>query len=236
MSQESFEINAEPRADMGKGASRRLRRSGRVPGIVYGGKKEPVAISLEQNELRMHLDHEAFYSHILTLKLEGKNEQVILKDLQRHPYKQTVTSHVDFLRVLADQKLHVNVPLHFLGEDEAPGVKTGGVISRLMTEVEVEVLPKDLPEYIEVDISAMEIGDSLHLSDLKVSEGVSLVALAHEDDRGVVSLLAPRVEKAEDEEDVEADEAAAAEEKPQAADDSGDADAGGDDESGDEES
>ena len=235
MSQESFEINADPRDDMGKGASRRLRRAGRVPGIIYGGKKEPVAISLEQNELRMHLDHEAFYSHILTLKLGGKNEQVILKDLQRHPYKQTVTSHVDFLRVLADQKLHVNVPLHFLGEDEAPGVKTGGVVSRLMNEVEVEVLPKDLPEYIEVDISAMEIGDSIHLSELSAPEGVTLVALTHDDDRGVVSLLAPRVEQAEDEEDAETDEAAA-EGKSEADDDSGDADTGGDEESGDEES
>ncbi len=232
MSQESFEINAEPREDMGKGASRRLRRSGRVPGIVYGGNKEPVAISLEQNELRMHLDHEAFYSHILTLKLAGKDEQVILKDLQRHPYKQTVTSHVDFFRVLADQKLHVNVPLHFMGEDVAPGVKLGGVVSRLMTEVEVEVLPKDLPEYIEVDISAMEIGDSIHLSELSVSEGVTLVALTHDDDRGVVSLLAPRVEQDDEEEEAEAQ--AAAEDKSEAADDSGD-DAGSDDESGDDE-
>ncbi len=231
MSQESFEIQAEPRDDQGKGASRRLRRTGRAPGIIYGGTKAPQLISLDQNELRMHLDHESFYSHILNIDVGGKKEQVILKDLQRHPFKQTVTTHVDFLRVVAGQKLRVNVPLHFLGEEDAPGAKAGGVISHLMTEVEVEVLPKDLPEYLEVDITALEIGDSIHLSELTVPGGVTILALAHgeeSDDRAVVSIVPPRVEKTEDEEEEEAAaEEAAADDKSSdedASDESGDDD------------
>ncbi|HYW91706.1 MAG TPA: 50S ribosomal protein L25/general stress protein Ctc [Gammaproteobacteria bacterium] len=212
MSAESFEVAVTARTDTGKGASRRLRREGRVPGIVYGGKGDATAIAVDQNELLMHLDHEAFYSHILTLKLGRKKEQVILKDLQRHPYKPTV-SHVDFQRVVADEAIHVLVPLHFTGEEVAPGRREGGVISHQITEVEVECLPGHLPEFIEVDISGMQMGDALHLSDLVMPEEVSLVALAHdaENDQPVVSIHQPRVEpvaaEAAEEEAAEAAEA-----------------------------
>lgn len=172
-----FEINAQSRDDAGKGASRRLRRSGDVPGIIYGGKSEPKMISLMHNELMLHLEHEAFYSHILSLKVDGKAEQVILKDLQRHPAKALVL-HADFQRVTADTKLRTSVPIHFVGEDVAPGIKMGGAISHYMTSVEILCLPKDLPEFINVEMSEMEIGDNVHMSELKLPEGVEIPALA----------------------------------------------------------
>ncbi len=211
MSTESFEVAVKSRTDTGKGASRRLRREGMVPGIVYGGKGEALPIALDQNDLLAHLDHEAFYSHILTLRVGRRKEQVILKDLQRHPFKPAV-SHIDFQRVLADEAIRVHVPLHFSGEDVAPGRKAGGVISRQITEVEVECLPASLPEYIEVDISGMDIGDALHFSDLALPGDVTLVALAHdpENDQPVVSIHQPRVEAVEEEEAVEAPAAPAA--------------------------
>lgn len=180
-----FEINAQSREDAGKGASRRLRHSGHVPGIVYGGKSEPKMISLQHNELALHLEHEAFYSHILSLKVDGKAEQVILKDLQRHPAKPLLI-HADFQRVSADTKLRTSVPLHFVGEDVAPGIKMGGAVSHSITSLEVLCLPKDLPEYIEVEMSEMEIGDSLHLSGLTLPKGVEIPALAQGDDQDML--------------------------------------------------
>jgi large subunit ribosomal protein L25 len=197
MTTETFEVNATTRADQGKGASRRLRQQGIVPGIVYGGKGEATAISVSQNELGLHLDHEAFYSHILNLKLDGNSESVILKDLQRHPYKQRMIVHVDFQRVVEDELIHVQVPLHFLGEDVAPGRKSGGVISHQVTEVMVECLPRNLPEYIEADLSGMQIGDSIHLADLKLPQGVRLLELVQNADvnYAIVSMLAPRIEE-----------------------------------------
>ncbi len=184
-----FEINAQSRADAGKGASRRLRHTGQVPGIVYGGKSEPKMISLLHNELIQHLEHEAFYSHILSLKIDGKAEQVILKDLQRHPARPLVM-HADFQRVSADTKIRTSVPLHFVGEDVAPGVKMGGAVSHSATSVEVICLPKDLPEFIGVDMSKMEIGDNVHLSQLVLPKGVEIPALAQgeEQDALVVSI------------------------------------------------
>ncbi len=197
-----FVLNAEKRDDQGKGASRRLRRAGRVPGIIYGGDKTPEAITLDHNEMLRSLEHEAFYSHILTVKLGGKDEQALLKDLQRHPIK-PVIMHVDLLRVMADREVRVHVPLHFLNEKTSPGVKTdGGVISHHLIEVEVECLPKHLPEYIEVDCGDMKVGDAYHLTDLKLPEGVVLVALMHGDvhdhDQPVVSLHHARVTSEED--------------------------------------
>ncbi len=186
---DEFEIDAQSREDAGKGASRRLRREGLVPGIIYGGKSEPKMVSLKHNELEQHLEHEAFYSHVLKLKVDGKAEQVILKDLQRHPAKPMVM-HVDFQRVSADTKLRTSVPLHFVGEDVAPGIKMGGAASHYMTSVEVLCLPKDLPEYINVDITEMQIGDNVHLSELKLPKGVEITALSHgeEQDALVVSI------------------------------------------------
>lgn len=208
----SFELNAEPRQDQGKGASRRLRRAGKVPGIIYGARKDAQAVAFDHNELQRSLQHEAVYSHILTIKLGKEQEQAILKDVQRHPSKPVVL-HVDLLRVSADEEIRVHVPLHFLNEVSATGVKQqGGVISHHLIDVEVECLPGILPEYIEVDIANLELGQAIHLSELKLPEGVSIVALLHdaeEHDLPVVSIHHPRV--AEEEEPAEAEAAATTE-------------------------
>jgi len=213
--QNEYEIIAVSRGDQGKGASRRLRREGLVPGIVYGGGKDPEMFSTKQNELLHHLENEAFYSHILSVKVDGKAQQVVLKDLQRHPSKPFVT-HVDLLRVAASDRIKMNVPLHFLNEDTAPGVKAGGQISHTMTDVEVICAAKDLPEYIEIEIGAMELNDIVHLSDLKMPEGVTLVAFSHGDDPGehdatVATLQLPRSGPEEDEEGAEVEDEGAGE-------------------------
>lgn len=201
---EMFVINAQLRTDTGKGASRRLRHAGLVPGIVYGAHQDPAMISMVHSDLLRHLDHEAFYSHVLTLNIDGKSEQVILKDLQRHPARPFIL-HADFLRVSAKEKLKTNVPLHFVGEDVAPGVKAGGVVSHLVTEVEVSCLPGDLPEYIEVDVSALELGGAVMLSEISLPSGVELPALGQDDaqDVQVVSIHAAHVAAEDGEEDEE---------------------------------
>ncbi len=189
-----FVLTAELRTEQGKGASRRLRRTGRVPAILYGAGKEPVPLSVNHNELLRHLENEAFYSHILTIDVDGKKEQAVLKDLQRHPAKPFIL-HLDLMRVSAGEKIRVNVPLHFVGEDVAPGVKIGGgIVNHAITEVEISCLPKDLPEYIEVDLSRLELGESLHLSDLQLPPGVELVQLlqGEEHDVAVATIQATR--------------------------------------------
>jgi len=189
----SFELTAEPRTDMGKGASRRLRRDGKVPAIIYGGNKDPEAVTLSHNELLRNLAHEAFYSHILTVKSGGTETSAILRDLQRHPSKPVIL-HADLQRVSATESLRTHVPLHFSGEEVSPGVKAGGLVSHELTDVQVECLPKNLPEFIEVDISGMGIGDSIHLSGLALPAGVELVELARGEDHdlAVVSIHAKR--------------------------------------------
>jgi large subunit ribosomal protein L25 len=176
----SYIVNAELRTDLGKGASRRLRRTGRLPGILYGAHKEPTMISLPHNEMVHHLQDESFYSNLLTLKLGDDQETVVLKDLQRHPAKPFIL-HADFQRVQADEKIRLNVPLHFINEAKCPGVKAGGKISHQLTDVEITCLPKDLPEFIEVDMSEMEVGDALHLSELKLPPGVEYPSSEGED-------------------------------------------------------
>ena len=205
----SFELNAEPRADTGKGASRRLRRTGKSPAIMYGGNKDPESLTLNHNEVIRNLGNEAFYSHILTVNVGGSKTRAVLRDLQRHPSKPFV-QHMDLQRVSEAEKLRMNVPLHFIGEEDAPGVKAGGMVSHEIIEVEIECLPRDLPEYVEVDVSGLDIGDSLHLSDLKMPEGAVLLELARGEghDLGVVSVHAKRVVE-EIEEEVAAPEAAA---------------------------
>ena len=182
-----FQLNATIRNDMGKGASRRLRRLAKVvPAIIYGGKNAPQNISLAQNELEHALQNEAFYSHIITLDVEGKTEDVILKDVQRHPAKPVIL-HVDFLRVSKTQKLQTKVPLHFINEETCVGVKlSGGNISHNMTELDISCLPGDLPEYIEVDllnievdVAEVEMGQILHISDITLPKGVESVGLSH---------------------------------------------------------
>jgi large subunit ribosomal protein L25 len=189
---ENFVVNAESREDQGKGASRRLRRAGKIPAIVYGGADQPVAVAISANEMGKHLKVEAFYSHLLTLNLAGSQQQVVLKDLQRHPVSGYAT-HADFLRVQADKLLRMHVPLHFKNAEVAPGVKTGGgIVEHHLNQVEVECLPKDLPEYIEVDLAGMQVNDSVHLSELTVPAGVVLVELKHDNDQSVVSIHLPR--------------------------------------------
>lgn len=207
----SFELNAEPRTDTGKGASRRLRHAGKVPAIMYGSKKDPESLTLSHHEIIRNLEHEAFYSHILTVKVGSDETQAVLRDLQRHPSKPFIL-HMDLQRVSATETLKMLVPVHLTGEEEAVGVKAGGLVSHDSTEVLIECLPKDLPEFIEVDISALDIGDSLHLSDLKLSDGVALVELARGEghDQSVVSIHVKRVVE-EVEEVAAVEEAAAAE-------------------------
>ncbi|WP_177420167.1 50S ribosomal protein L25/general stress protein Ctc [endosymbiont of Lamellibrachia barhami] len=201
----SFEINAQSRTDAGKGASRRLRHQGAVPGIIYGADKEPSMITMAHNELAHALENEAFYSHILDLKLDGKSEQVVIKDLQRHPAKPFIM-HVDFQRVNMNEKLRMHAPLHFINEDSSPGAKMGGNFSHSLTDVEITCLPKDLPEFIEVDMADMEIGDSVHLSGLQLPDGVELTHAGGEDSL-VVIVHTGHTGEDEDEEGGEEEEA-----------------------------
>ncbi|OGT42893.1 MAG: 50S ribosomal protein L25/general stress protein Ctc [Gammaproteobacteria bacterium RIFCSPHIGHO2_12_FULL_37_34] len=196
-SNNTFEVEATVRQSqhIGKGASRRLRRDDKIPGIVYGGGKAPVSLTLEHNKVAISLENEAFYSHVLTLKINSEPERVILKDIQRHPYKPRLL-HVDFQRVRSDEKLHMHVPIHFLGGEKAPGAKdAGGLVSHIMSDVEVSCFPDDLPEYIELDISGMQLNQIFHLSDLPLPKGVELVSLLHGNDKPVVSVHMPRIEK-----------------------------------------
>ena len=207
----SFELTAELRQLQGKGASRRLRRDGKVPAILYGGHMEPANLSLDHQKLMLALDNERFYSSILSIKIDGKAQAAILKDLQRHPAKHQVL-HMDLQRVLENEKIRMTIPLHFKGAAAAPGVKTqGGVVSHLLNDVEVTCLPKDLPEYLEIDMSTMSINDMKRLSDIPLPAGVELTLLAHGRDEAVVSIHHPRAEE------VEAAPAAAAEAAPAAA-------------------
>ncbi|RUO49571.1 50S ribosomal protein L25/general stress protein Ctc [Pseudidiomarina donghaiensis] len=203
-----FTIQAELRTDTGKGASRRLRREEKVPAILYGADKEAVSITVDHNKVNNMADHEAFYSHILTLVIDGKKHEAILKDVQRHPYKPKLT-HLDFQRVVKGQKLHTHVPVHFVNEASSVGVKEeGGVVVHHIADVEVTCLPKDLPEFVEVDIANLKLGETLHLTDLNMPKGVELVELAkgEDHDQAVVSITAPRVEKeAEETEEVSAE-------------------------------
>lgn len=210
-----FTINAEVRNEQerGKAATRRLRKSGKVPAIIYGGGEEPVSVTFDHDKLSHSLDQEAFYSHILTVEFAGKSQRAILRDLQRHPYKPTIL-HMDLLRVREDTAINVHVPLHFLNEDTCPGVKIdGGVISHNIVEVEISCLPKDLPEFIEVDAAELKLNDSLHLSDIKVPEGVTIVELSHGEDHNhvVVSVNVKRAVEEEIVDEVEAVEGEAAE-------------------------
>jgi large subunit ribosomal protein L25 len=191
-----FTLIAQPKTDLGKGASRRLRHQGRVPGIMYGADKEPTMFTLAHNELVHATADEAFFSHILTIDIDGTKDKVILKDMHRHPAKEQIM-HVDLQRIDENKALHVNVPLHFINEALAPGVKMGGIVSHLKTDVEVSCLPKDLPEYIEIDIAHLELNDSVHLSDLVVSDAITILELAHgeEHDLPIASVTMPRGEK-----------------------------------------
>ncbi len=204
---DAFVVNAELREDQGKGASRRLRRlEGKIPAVLYGGKsKKPVMLSLKDNEIKKSLENEAFYSHILTVKYDDKEESAILKDLQRHPSRGDVM-HADFQRVSKNQAIHVQVPLHFINEESCVGVKmAGGIVSHQMTEVEIICLPGDLPEYIEVDMKDVELDTIVHLTDLQLPKGVTIAALQQGDDHDlpVCSVHKPKGSSADEAADAE---------------------------------
>ena len=188
-----FEVIADLRTELGKGASRRLRRSGALLGVLYGADKDPVPLTFDGNQLRKQMESEAFFSHILTVKVNGEESQAVVKAMQRDPASEQVV-HLDLQRVSSALELHIRVPLHFVNEEESPGRYHGGVISHLMVDVEVGCLPKDLPQYIEVDMLELDVGDSLHLSQLVLPEGVRLMVLAHDpdNDQTVVTIQHPQ--------------------------------------------
>jgi large subunit ribosomal protein L25 len=188
-----FVLTAESRNTTGKKASRRLRDADKVPAVLYGAG-DPVSLTLDHDQVLHQLENEAFYSHILTINVDGKEQQAVLKDVQRHPSKPKIL-HMDLQRVSSKDKISMQIPLHFLGEDVAPGVKVGGgIVAHLMSSIEVKCLAKDLPEFIDVDLSSLELNESVHLSDLKVPAGVEIVELAHgpEHDLPIASIHATR--------------------------------------------
>ncbi len=215
---DNIQLNAEPRADSGKGASRRLRRSGLVPAVVYGGDGAPQSISLEHNKFNHELENEAIYTQLIDLKIGEQSEEVILRDLQRHPFKKRVL-HADFFRIDKKKPINVVVPIHAVNTEECVGVKTdGGMLTQVATEIEVICLPKNLPEYLEVDVIELHLGETIHLSELKVPEGVEIVALTYGEDHdsGVISVVKIRAEE------IISDEA------PEALDEEGEGEAEGD--------
>ena len=223
---DKFDLIAEIREDSGKGASRRLRHQGKVPAIIYGAGRPPRALTFDQNKVLQELENESFYSSVLNIKVGGKSQAAIVKDIQRHPARRQVM-HMDFQRIVADEKIKMNVPIHFVGEDIAVGVKDGGgKVSHLRTEVEVVCLPKDLPEYFEVDVSALELDAMLNLSDIKLPEGVEIPELAQgpQNDHAIVSIHVIKAVLVEEEEEVDEEvsaEVPVAGEEEAAEDDSG---------------
>lgn len=222
-----FELNAEPRTDQGKGATRRMRRNqDLVPAVLYGAGKDPQSLSIAHKDIHKACENEAFFSHIITIRAAGKSHEAILKDLQRHPAKDRIL-HADFLRIQADQAITVEVPLHFINEDTCVGVKQGGGnISHNMTLIEISCLPRYLPEFIEIDVQGMEVGDSIHISEIQLPEGLTVPSLQQgsDHDHVVVSVHAPR--RVEESEEV-APEAAEGEAAPEG--DAAQTDSAGDD-------
>ena len=217
---DKFDLIAELREDQGKGASRRLRHQGKVPAIIYGAGRPPRSLSFDQNKVLQQLDNESFYSSILNIKVNDKSQAAVLKDLQRHPAKHMIM-HMDFQRIVDDVEIRMNVPLHFVGEEVAPGVKTGGgSMSRLMNDVEIACLPKDLPEYLEIDVSELELDEMLSLSDIKLPKGVEITALVQgpENDQGIVSIHVIKAAPIEEEEVAEGEEGEVGEEGEAAGD------------------
>ena len=227
-----FELNAELREDKGKGASRRLRRlADQIPAIIYGGNMDPQPLTMIRKDLEKALENEAFFSHVLTIKVGDKTQKAILKDLQRHPAKDRVM-HADFLRVDENTAVKVHVPIHFINEEKCHGVKMeGGIIQHQITDIEVSCLPGDIPEYLEVDMLNVKVGEILHLSDVALPEGVTSVALAlgEDHDLAVASVIAPRGGAEEEQLEAAAEGEEAGEEAPAEGGDEGGSE-GGDEE------
>lgn len=214
MSDAIFNLDAEVRSDLGKGASRRLRREDKVPAILYGAGKDPVSITLAHNKVIQAQEFEAFYNHVISINIAGESVDALVKDMQRHPYKPKVT-HIDFLRVDKNKEISTNVPLHFINEEKAESIKTdGGHAEHHMNDVEITCLPGALPEFIEVDLQAVELGQTVHLSDIVVPEGVTLVELAKGEDHDLaVATIKAAKGVSEEEEAEEGDSAEAAPEE-----------------------
>ena len=195
MSAEEFELNCTVRTDLGKGASRRLRRlNGDIPAVLYGGGEDPVSLTIAHKDIAKATENEAFFSHIITLNVGKKKQKAVIKALQRHPAK-AILMHADFQRVSDKVQITVNVPIHFLNEDKCAGVKTGGgSIIKTLNEIEIHCFPKDLPEFIEVDMILLEIGEAVHLADITLPTGVASVALAADNNLTVATVQAPRAE------------------------------------------
>ncbi len=199
---DEFNLIADFREDQGKGASRRLRREGKVPAVIYGAGRPPRSLSFDHNKVLRELENESFYSSVLSIKVGDKSQAAVVKDIQRHPSKPIIL-HMDFQRIVEDEAIRMNVPLHFIGGDTAPGVKLeGGTVSQLMTDVEISCLPKDLPEFIEVDISGLSVGEMVHISELTLPAGVEIPELAQgpEHDHPVVSIQVLRAAAVEEDE------------------------------------
>ena len=205
-----YELNAEKRDAKGTGASRRLRHASMIPAVMYGGDKDPEMLAFDHDTIFHLLEHEAFHTSVLTVKTDGASNQAILRDVQMHPFKLRVM-HLDLQRISASEKIHMSVPVHCVGDDVAPGVKLeGGLVAHLLTETDVACLPKDLPEYLEVDMSTLHMNDSVHLSDIKLPDGVELTVLTHGgDDLAVATITAVRGGGAEETEAAEGGEAPA---------------------------
>ena len=192
-----FTLDAEVRTDLGKGASRRLRHANKVPAILYGEGKDPISLTLEHKDVYRAQQEEAFYSHVLTLKIDGKPVECLIKDMQRHPFKQIVM-HLDFLRIDATHPVHVNAPVHFINEDAAE--KKGGTIAHHVNEIAISCLPANIPEFISIDVAGLEVGQTLHLSDITLPKGVTSDELAKGEshDQAVVTLNAPKIAASDD--------------------------------------
>ena len=229
---DNIQLNAEPRADSGKGASRRLRRMNLVPAIVYGGDSDPQSISLNHDEFSHQLESEAIYTQLIDLNIGKESDEVILRDLQRHPYKNRIM-HADFFRIDKKKPINVVVPIHAINTETCAGVKVdGGQLTQLTTEIEVICLPKFIPEYLEVDVAELHLGETLHLSEIKLSEGVEIVALTHgeENDASVISVVKIREEEIISDEAPDAIEGEEAEVEGEG--EAGDSEASGDTDSG----
>lgn len=192
-----IEVTAFPRSTNGTGPARRMRRTGRVPGVVYGAGKASQPIELDHNALARHLKMEAFHASILDMSVEGAREKVLLRDVQMHPWRAEVL-HVDFQRVAADRKIHMKVPLHFINADVCPAVKEGGIVSHVMNDIDVQCLPDALPEFIEVDLSTVNLNQSIHVSELGMPQGVELVPRMRQDNPVVVTATLPRAAAVEE--------------------------------------
>ena len=211
---DNIHLNAEPRSDSGKGASRRLRRQDLVPAIVYGGDGEPTSITIKHNEFIHELENDAIYTQIIELQIGENKEEVILRDLQRHPYRNNKVMHADFFRFDKKKTLNIVVPIHVLNAENCAGVRLdGGMVTHVISEIEIIALPKDIPEYLEIDIENLHLGESLHLSDLKLPEGVELSAFMYIEESeyddhnlGVVSVVKTRAEEEIVDEELEAGE------------------------------